>query len=379
MFKIIKQSKHSQARLGRLQTAHGAIQTPFFMPIATKGSIKTITAEEMKRLGAQIILSNTYHLYLQPGLSVLNKFKGLHNFMHWPGPILTDSGGYQVFSLSAKTRRGKNLRTITQQGVEFRSFIDGSKHLFTPEKVQSIQDIIGSDIKMVLDICSPYPCAKKQAEADMHLTHLWAERALRYHQQIKRRKKYNSLLFGIIQGSVYKDLRIQSAQFLSQLDFDGLAIGGLAVGEPVNKMYGLLDYLIDYLPRHKPRYLMGVGKPENIFQAVKRGMDMFDCVIPTREARHGRLYKRVYSQSAQVVRGNFYQLISINNAKYRNSTQPLDKNCPCQLCQNYSFGYLHHLFKTQEPLAIRLATLHNLQFYLDLMRFIRFNIKHNKV
>jgi len=353
MFKLLKQSKHSQARLGELTTPHGKIATPFFMPIATKGSVKALTSDDLKQLNSQIILSNTYHLYLQPGISIFKKFKGLHNFMNWSGPILTDSGGYQVFSLSAKSRDGKSLRKISRQGVEFKSFLDGSKHLFTPQKVQHIQDMIGSDIKMVLDVCSPYPCDKQQAQQDMAL----------------------SLLFGIIQGSTYQDLRIQSAQYLSQLAFDGLAIGGLAVGESNKKMYTVLEYLIDYLPINKPRYLMGVGKPENIIEAVRRGIDMFDCVIPTREARHGRLY--VFTKNS--LAGNFYKIVNINNAKFKNSTKTLDQKCNCELCTNYSLGYLHHLFKAQEPLAIRLATLHNLKFYLDLMQRIRLNIKVGKL
>ena len=296
MFKIIKKSNKSSARLGELKTPHGRIKTPFFLPIATKGSVKALTSEDVLNLKAQIILSNTYHLYLRPGLKILKKFGGLHKFMRWPGPILTDSGGYQVFSLSEKTRNRKSLRKIIGQGVEFQSFIDGSKHLFTPEKVQAMQDIIGSDIKMVLDVCSPYPCAKKQAEKDLELTHNWAERSLNYHQKaLGRQPTTAGLLFGIVEGSTFKDLRIKSAKFLSNLDFDGLAIGGLAVGEPAWKMYSILDYLIDYLPENKPRYLMGVGRPENILEAVKNGIDMFDCVIPTREARHGRLY--VFAQA----------------------------------------------------------------------------------
>ncbi len=364
MFKVIKQS--NQARFGTLTTPHGKIATPFFMPIATKGSVKSLDSEAIQKAGAQIILSNTYHLYLQPGLNVLKKHAGLHKFMNWSKPILTDSGGYQVFSLSAKTRKGKNLRTLTSQGVEFQSFIDGSKHLFTPHKVQHIQDIIGSDIKMVLDVCSPYPCSKTQARQDLTLTHHWAAKSLDYHQKSKSK----SLLFAILQGSIYKDLRIQSAKFLSQLDFDGFAIGGLAVGEPVTKMYATLKYLVDYLPTNKPRYLMGVGKPENIIEAVKQGIDMFDCVIPTREARHGRLYVKTKSS---------YKIINIHNTKFKSDTQPPDKNCPCQLCQEYSAGYLHHLFKAGEPLALSLATLHNIRFYLDLFQRIRLNIKDGKI
>ncbi|NMC51767.1 tRNA guanosine(34) transglycosylase Tgt [Candidatus Kuenenbacteria bacterium] len=376
MFKVLKQSKKSRARLGLLKTPHGDIETPFFMPIATKGSVKALTPEDLKNIGASIILSNTYHLYLQPGLDVLKKFGGLHKFMGWNGPILTDSGGYQVFSLSNKVypERSEGLRgpysslvKINKAGVEFRSFLDGSKHLFTPESVQQIQDAIGSDIKMVLDVCSPHPCAKKQAEIDLKLTHDWAKRALEYHRRtqntISKDQKNKNLLFGIIQGSTYKDLRLNSAKFLSGLDFDGLAIGGLAVGEDNKTMYQVLDYTIPELPVNKPRYLMGVGKPENIIEAIKRGVDMFDCVIPTREARHGRLYTFKNNK----LLGNFYNVINILNSKYKKDTKPLDKSCTCELCQNYSAGYLHHLFKAGEPLALRLATLHNLAFYVKLI------------
>ncbi|HRY63226.1 MAG TPA: tRNA guanosine(34) transglycosylase Tgt [Patescibacteria group bacterium] len=441
MFQLLKQSKKSRARLGLLTTPHGSIETPFFMPIATKGSVKALDSSDIKALSAPIILANTYHLYLQPGLEVLKKFGGLHKFMGWDGPILTDSGGYQVFSLGnkfnhrssivipdlignpEKNRNKKELDPrvspalagspeparnashsdaggddnvlnslvkINQSGVEFRSFIDGSKHLFTPEKVQKIQDIIGADIKMVLDICSPHPCFKHQAELDLQLTHEWAKRALEYHQKHYCRGRaclrpgnlkgcpYPSL-FGIVQGSIYKDLRIKSAKFLSSLDFDGLAIGGLAVGEDNKKMYQVLDYTIPELPTDKPRYLMGVGKPENIIEAVKRGVDMFDCVIPTREARHGRLY--LYKKSNiknKKLNANFYEVVNILNSKYKKDTKPLDKNCDCKLCQNYSAGYLHHLFKAGEPLALRLATLHNVSFYLKLMKSIRTNIKTNR-
>ncbi|MFH1456836.1 MAG: tRNA guanosine(34) transglycosylase Tgt [Patescibacteria group bacterium] len=367
MFKLLKKSKKSQARLGELETVHGIIKTPFFMPIATKGSVKSLDSSDILNLRAQIILSNTYHLYLQPGLKVLKKFKGLHNFMNWQKPILTDSGGYQVFSLSNKTRNGKSLRKISKKGVEFRSFIDGSKHIFTPAKVQEIQDIIGSDIKMVLDVCSPHPCTKKQAEKDLELTHLWADKSLEYHKKSKSKK----LIFGIIQGSIYKDLRLASAKFLSSLHFDGLAIGGLAVGESNDIMYKTLDYLVPEMPENKPRYLMGVGKPENIVESVKRGIDMFDCVIPTREARHGRLY--VFTTND--LKNNFYKIININNAKYKNSTQPInDSNL-----KNYTLGYLHHLFKAQEPLALRFATLNNVKFYLDLMADLRVAINGSKL
>ncbi|MFH1610612.1 MAG: tRNA guanosine(34) transglycosylase Tgt [Patescibacteria group bacterium] len=366
MFKINKKSKKSKARLGELKTIHGKIKTPFFMPIATKGSVKSLSSDEF--LDSQIILSNTYHLYLQPGLKVLKKFKGLHNFMNWQGPILTDSGGYQVFSLSERTRNGKSLRKISKKGVEFKSFLDGSKHMFTPEKVQEIQDIIGSDIKMVLDVCSPHPCSKRQAEKDMELTHLWAEKSLEYH---RKKSKNDNLLFGIVQGSVYKDLRIKSAKFLSNLDFDGLAIGGLAVGESNDLMYKVLKYTLPEIPENISRYLMGVGKPENIIESVKQGIDMFDCVIPTREARHGRLYR--FKNNG--LSGKFYEVININNAKYKESKESINKNN----VKEYSLGYLHHLFKAQEPLVLRLASLNNIKFYLDLMEKVRQKIKQDKL
>ncbi len=400
MFKIIQKSKKSSARLGELKTRNGVIKTPFFMIIGSKGSVKSLTSEDIKNLGAQIVLANAYHLYLQPGLKILKKFKGLHNFMNWHGPILTDSGGYQVFSLSAKTRQGKSLRKVSKQGVKFQSFLDGSQHLFTPEKVQDIQDVLGSDIKMVLDVCSPYPCSKKQAEKDLELTHMWAEKSLDYH----KKSCSKNLLFGIVQGSTFKDLRIQSARTLLEIEknfsaqggpasgWDGLAIGGLAVGESNQTMYDVLDYTLPELPENKPRYLMGVGKPENIVECVKQGIDMFDCVIPTREARHGRLYVflscpdrvPIKSERAEGPRGiklsgKFYKIININNSKYKNSTQKLDKNCECELCKNYTLGYLHHLFKAQEPLALRLATLHNVKFYLDLMHILRQAIDKNSL
>ena len=397
MFKLLKQSKKSRARLGILKTPHGDIETPFFMPIATKGSVKALTPTDLKSVDAHIVLSNTYHLYLQPGLEVLKKFGGLHKFMGWDGPILTDSGGYQVFSLANKVYPERvqigraegprdncaKLVKINEHGVEFRSFIDGSKHLFTPEKVQEIQNIIGSDIKMVLDVCSPHPCTRHQAELDLALTHDWAKRAILYHKKHNNKNIKGNLLFGIVQGSVYKDLRIKSVKFLSSLDFDGLAIGGLAVGEGNKKMYQVLDYITPELPADKPRYLMGVGKPENIIEAVKRGVDMFDCVIPTREARHGRLYLEVYPERAKRAegsRGQFkYEVINILNAKYKKDTKPLDKNCDCAFCRKYSAGYLHHLFKAGEPLALHLATLHNVNFYLKMMKSIRNNIKTNRL
>ena len=371
-FKVIKTDKKSKARRGILQTAHGKIQTPFFMPIATSGAVKTVTAEEVKKCGAQIILSNTYHLMLRPGMPVIKKAGGLHKFMNWSGPILTDSGGYQVFSLS-------KIRKIKNSGVEFQSHLDGSKHLLTPEKAIKIQETLGSDIMMVLDECPKYPVSKSYARKSMELTTTWAIRSKRAHSN-------KNLLFGITQGSTYKDLRIQHVRELVKIGFDGYAVGGLAVGEPVQKMYQVLDWVVPELPENKPRYLMGVGKPEQIIEAVKRGVDMFDCVIPTRNARHGTLYvwgnklggARAFARAwlkqglqSTPLGGKFYQELRIKQSKYRLDIKPVDPQCNCELCQNYSRSYLRHLFMTNEPLALRLATLHNVNFYLRLMELIR--------
>ncbi|PIS04984.1 MAG: tRNA guanosine(34) transglycosylase Tgt, partial [Candidatus Buchananbacteria bacterium CG10_big_fil_rev_8_21_14_0_10_42_9] len=278
-FKIVKKSKKSKARLTKLTTKHGEIAGPFFMPIATRGAVKNVSVDEMMELGAQILLSNTYHLLLEPGMAVMKKASGLHQFMNWPGPILTDSGGYQVFSL------GKH-RKITEHGVYFADPKNGNKYFLTPERAVQIQSIIGADIMMVLDECPPYPCSKKYAKESLELTTGWAKRCLAE----KKKLKNKNLLFGIVQGSTFKDLRTESARQLTAMNFDGFAIGGVAVGEPRQKMAQVLKWVEPLLPPDKPRYLMGLGRPEELVMAVKNGMDMFDCVIPTREARHGRLY-----------------------------------------------------------------------------------------
>lgn len=374
MYKFYRKSKISQARLGTLTTKHGKISTPFFMPIATKATVKALTIEEIKKLKSQILLSNTYHLYLRPGIGLLKQAKGLHKFMDWQGPILTDSGGYQVFSLAGtKNRSNKSLVKIKPNGVEFSSHLDGSKHIFTPKKVLEIQNIIGSDIMMILDVCTKNPATKVQASKDLELTHKWARMAK---QEIKKCKYKNQLCFAIIQGSTYKDLRLESARGLVDLDFDGYAIGGLAVGETHQEMYQVLDYTVPELPTGKPRYLMGVGRPENIIEAVKKGIDMFDCVIPTREARHGRLY--IFEKN-DISRKNFYQTMNILNRKYANDFSPINKQSSFAELRNYSRSYLHHLFRVHEPLSIRLATLQNLEFYLQLMQSIRNNIRLGKL
>ncbi|MFA5029552.1 MAG: tRNA guanosine(34) transglycosylase Tgt [Patescibacteria group bacterium] len=395
MFKLIKKSKKSRARLGRLKTAHGEIVTPFFMPIATKGAVKNLAAADLRQLGAQIILSNTYHLYLTPGLKVIKRAGGLHKFMDWDGPILTDSGGFQVFSLA-------KIRKILSQGVEFRSHLDGSKHLFTPKKVLAIQKIIGSDIAMIFDICPPATAKRPEILKAVKLTSEWAKQAARaIGTAPKSRSFVKQLFFCIIQGGVYADLRKESLEELVALEdknfsWDGYAIGGLAVGESNQEMYRVLDDLIFQMPADRPRYLMGVGTPENIIEAVMRGVDMFDCVIPTREARHGRLYISKLSLQAETRRHSeviprdrhgrlrslamtfnkgFYETINILNSRYKTDLSPInDTNL-----KNYSKAYLHHLFKTNEPLAMRLATLNNLNFYLSLMLKIRQKIKSGQL
>ncbi|MFA5124309.1 MAG: tRNA guanosine(34) transglycosylase Tgt [Patescibacteria group bacterium] len=368
-FKLLKKSNESQARLGKLKTAHGIIKTPFFMPIATKGAVKNLSADDVKDLGSPILLSNTYHLYLTPGREVLSAAGGLHKFMDWRGAILTDSGGFQVFSLS-------KIRKILPHGVEFRSHLDGSKHILTPKSVLDIQKTIGSDIAMILDVCPPSTAKHQEVKEAVEVTTKWAKEAAKVIKSRKSKAKDQNkqLYFAIIQGGVYRDLREQSLADLVKLDFDGYAVGGLAVGETNKEMYEVLDYLAPQMPADKPRYLMGVGTPENIIEAVKRGVDMFDCVIPTREARHGRLYVQVECRKSikSKVNSQFdYQAINITNAKFKHDFSPINQTN----LKQYSKAYLHHLFKTGEPLAMRLATLNNLDFYLQLMGDIRRQIK----
>jgi queuine tRNA-ribosyltransferase len=371
MFKLKKQSKKSKARLGVLKTAKGEVRTPFFMPIATKAAIKSLEAKEVKELGAEIILSNTYHNLLKPGTDIIKKFGGLHKFMNNKLPILTDSGGYQVFSLA-------KFRKIKGDNIEFQSHIDGSRHVLNPKKVIDIQVILGSDIMMVLDECVGLPTTKVKALEALEHTSRWAKIAIDYKNKLSARGGPASggkkqLVFGIVQGADYKDLRVRSAQELVAMNFDGYAVGGLAVGESSKIMYKVLDYTVPELPVDKARYLMGVGYPENIIEAVKRGIDMFDCVIPTREARHGRLY--IWNGKPDVTKKNFYSTINITNAKFAKDTKSINNTN----LKNYSRAYLHHLFKTQESLGLRLATLNNLKFYLDLMEEIRININKGKL
>lgn len=372
-FRILKKSKRFLARRGILKTAHGEIQTPFFMPIATKGSVKALDSGDIKDLGAEVILANTYHLFLRPGTDVLKKFGGLHKFMNWKGPILTDSGGFQVFSLGVRMEEkngGDSWVKLSEKGVEFRSHINGAKHKLTPEKAIQIQAAIGSDIIMVLDECPSAMATPAYLKDSLELTTRWARRSLeekkRLEKKLPRLKK--SLLFAIVQGGTNARLRKVSATQLLKIGFDGYALGGLAVGEPVKDMLKTLDATVPLLPQDKPRYLMGVGYPEQIVEAVKRGIDMFDCVLPTRNARHGVLF-----MDLKITKNwkTSYKLIRIKQRSFAKDERPIDANCSCETCKNYSRAYLRHLFSAEEPLALRLATLHNAHFYLDLMRKIR--------
>lgn len=347
--------KSSKTRAGWFETDHGIVETPIFMPVGTQGTVKAVNqsylAEEIK---AQIVLSNTYHLYLRPGTEILEQAGGLHNFMNWQKPILTDSGGYQVFSLS-------ELRKLKSDGVEFRSHLDGSKHFFTPEKVIGIQRSIGSDIMMVLDECAPYPCDYDYAKKSVELTSNWAILNKEAFVNSKQLYDHKQFQFGIIQGSVYKDLREKSVNDLLKLDFDSYAIGGLAVGEPTEEMYELVDFTTDFMPVDRPRYLMGVGRPENILESIARGVDMFDCVMPTRNARNANVF-------------TWNGTLSMRNAKYKDDFKPLDEKCSCYACRNYTRAYLRHLFIAEEILALELASIHNLYFYLQLITTARKHI-----
>ena len=338
---------NGKARLGRLKFDRGVVNTPAFMPVGTYGTVKAMTTEEVEELGAEIILGNTFHLSITPSTDVIEVHGDLHDFMNWSGPILTASGGFQVFSL------GK-MRKITEEGVSFRSPKDGSSIFMGPEESMQIQKKLGSDIVMIFDDCTPYPAEKSEVDQSMQLSLRWAKRSLMEHQRLKNK----NALFGIIQGGMHKDLRLQSAESLIEMNFDGYAIGGLSVGEPKEEMMKVLDFLPEKMPTDKPRYLMGVGTPLDLVEGVAMGVDMFDCVMPSRNARNGYLFT-----SEGVVK--------IRNAKYKLDTAPLDPNCSCNTCKNYSRSYLHHLQKTNEILGSRLNTFHNLYYYQDLMRSIR--------
>lgn len=351
-FRIIKKDKNSNARVGVIKTPHGEVNTPVFMPVGTQASVKTLSSEDLKEIRAEMILGNTYHLYLRPGHQLVEKAGGLHRFMSWDRPILTDSGGFQVFSLNSLTR-------TSEEGVRFQSHLDGSYHLFTPEKVVEIQHALGADIIMALDEPVLYPCSFEQAERANQLTLNWAERCKQAHEEMDDKGfKRTQALFGIIQGSSYPELRKKSAEALMKLDFPGYAIGGLSLGEPKTTTFEMVDLCVSYIPEEKPRYLMGVGTPEDMVEAICRGIDMFDCVLPTRNARNASLFTR------------FGKLI-IKNSEYSDDFSPIDPECGCSVCRNYSRAYLRHLFNTGEVSALRLATIHSLYFYMDLMRMTK--------
>jgi queuine tRNA-ribosyltransferase len=346
------------ARAGILETDHGIIETPVFMPVGTQGTVKAIEQRELDEVGAQIILGNTYHLYLRPGTEIINRLGGLHKFISWKKPILTDSGGYQVFSLS-------ELNKISEDGVRFSSHLDGSIHFFSPEKVIEIQRYLGADIMMVLDECTPFPTTFEYAEKSRQLTFNWAAKCKQKFLNSENLYGHSQALFGIVQGSVYPELRKKSAVELTELEFDGYAVGGLSVGEPAETMYEMTKICTDILPEHKPRYLMGVGTPENILESIERGIDMFDCVMPTRNGRNAMLF----TQS-----GN----MSIKAAKYKDDPLPVDEECACYTCMNFSRAYIRHLFQVHEILALQLATIHNLYFYQWLVREARKAISKNR-
>jgi queuine tRNA-ribosyltransferase len=350
MFKLMKKDPKTKARLGSLKTAHGEIETPIFMPVGTRGSVKTLTNQQLVDAEAQIILGNTYHLMLRPGMTIMEAAGGLHPFMNWDRPILTDSGGYQVFSLSS-------LNKVTEDGVHFQSHIDGTRHFLGPSESMQIQKTIGSDIVMAFDECSPYPCERNQLERAMERTHRWASICRNFEL------KPDQHLFGIVQGGVHHDLRQESARALVNIGFEGYAIGGLSVGEPAELMYGALDATVPFLPEDKPRYLMGVGTPRNIVEAVMRGVDMFDCVMPTRNARNGTAF-------------TWEGKIQIKGGKYAEDFGPLDPQLNCYTSQ-FSRAYLRHLLNVGEITGLTLITLQNVTFYLDFMKKLRQSIQND--
>ena len=351
-FELLHVCKQTGARRGRLHTPHGVIETPVFMPVGTQASVKTMTPEELKDCGAQIILSNTYHLHLRPGEALVEKAGGLHSFMHWDRPILTDSGGFQVFSLA-------DLRKLEERGVEFRSHLDGSKQFIGPEESINIQQALGSDIMMQFDECSPYPCDYTRAKNAMHRTVRWLERCMK-----TWKNDGTQALFGIVQGAFYSDLRIECAKEMAQLDLPGFGIGGLSVGEPKEVMYEMLEKMMPYMPQQKPRYLMGVGSPDCLIEGVLRGVDMFDCVLATRVARNGT----VFTHDGRLV---------VRNAKYAEDFSPLDADCDCYACKNYTRAYIRHLFKAGEILALRLNSIHNIYFLTKMMEEMRAAIEQD--
>jgi len=372
MFELLATDQHSKARRGRLRTTHGVIDTPAFMPIGTQGSVKGVSPRELRELNAQIILGNTYHLFVRPGLDVIKHFGGLHKFMNWDGPILTDSGGYQIFSLA-------KLRKITEEGVEFQNHIDGARAFISPEIAMETQFALGSDIAMALDECVPYPCEYDYAAQSAEMTARWAKRCKKWKEENAERSTSNvqrptgesinyqpstidSLLFGIVQGSTFDDLRKQSAQAIVDIGFDGYAIGGVSVGEPEEEMMRAVEWTEPFLPRDRPRYAMGLGTPPQLLEMIARGMDMFDCVLPTRLARNGTAFTATGT-------------LNLKNAEFTRDKRPVEESCTCPACREFSRGYIRHLIKAEEILGLRLITLHNLHSYLNLMNRARAEIE----
>ena len=350
-FELLHVCKQTGARRGRLHTPHGDIETPIFMPVGTQATVKTMSPDELKDIGAQIILSNTYHLHLRPGEDLVARAGGLHGFMHWDRPILTDSGGFQVFSLA-------DLRKVREEGVEFRSHLDGSRHFFAPETSVAIQEKLGADIIMQFDECSPYPYDEARAREAMKRTLRWLERCM------KAKTRDDQALFGIVQGAFSRELRMECARQMAALDLPGLGIGGLSVGEPKEVMYDILEAINPILPQNKPRYLMGVGSPDCLIEGVLRGVDMFDCVLATRVARNGT----VFTHDGRLV---------VKNARYAEDFAPIDKDCDCYACRNFSRAYIRHLFRAGEILGLRLASIHNLRFLTRMMEQMRAAIEQD--
>ena len=351
-FEIVHRSVETGARLGKIHTPHGCVETPAFMPVGTQATVKSLTPEELCGLGVQIVLANTYHLYLRPGHDVIGKLGGLHKFMHWDGPILTDSGGYQVFSLS-------KLREISDRGVIFQSHIDGSKHVLTPEKATEIQQTLGSDIMMCLDECTPYPSTHAESGRSLELSIQWAKRCK------ESLNPGGCALFGIVQGGMFEDLRAHGVEALTDIGFDGYALGGLSVGEPKDLMRTVAAFTLPLLPEPLPRYVMGIGTPEDLIELVSLGADMFDCVIPTRNARNGQFFVNAGT-------------LNISNARYRDDERPVEVGCPCYTCTHYSRAYLRHLYMAKELLSYRLSTIHNICFFMTLMRGMRQAIRREQ-
>lgn len=359
-FQLLKKDSSSKARSGLLKTAHGRLETPFFMPVGTNATVKGLGSDDLVQMGSPIVLSNTYHLFLRPGMEIIEQAGGLHGFMSWEAPILTDSGGYQVFSLA-------KLRKISDEGVEFQSHIDGKRHFFSPELVMDIQRTLGSDMIMPLDECSPYPCGRELAEEAVERTALWARRSKGHFRKIQDgiEEDKRQLLFGISQGATFQDLRRESARQMVDIGFDGYAIGGVSVGEPVDIMFETVDWVEPLLPADKPRYLMGIGMPDQIVKAVGEGIDMFDTCIPTRYGRHGS----VFTAQGRII---------LLNAEFAKDMGPVDEQCDCFVCQRYSRSYIRHLFKANEILGLRLLSYHNVYFYVQLLKKIRMAIKENR-